>query len=89
MPPVVALSPSTTSTRASPHPDSIEMRPTFDVPGSPPSHLELDGDLDDEVETLHDDTGLGIGKGRSPIGSLVRLSTMTLDMYSIIPLYLY
>lgn len=31
---------------------------------------------DEEVDTLHDETGLGIGKGGRAIGSLVLLSTI-------------
>jgi hypothetical protein len=64
MPQPVAFSDYITSTRPSPSPqpqESIEMYSTL---GSvPSSHPDLNRDFDDEVETLQDEIGLGIGKG--------------------------
>ena len=80
----IALSRSTTSTRASSslQLQTIDMRPTVHaLVTSPPlsSHQDLEGDLDD-LETLHDETGLGIGKGGRQSGLRFDYHTVTLQV---------
>ena len=77
-----------TSTRASSsiqRPETIEMRSMFFATGSPSlphTHLNIEGDIDDEVETLQDETGLGIGKGVCVMLDCKLSSTVALDVYS-------